>query len=232
MQKQTSYDPFFEQLLSLARIYSPSAQAVPEGSRQYWIDVISGQTPKALKAVLSDWARENTRMMMPADLAKKLADYRSDKIEKQAKAVAKDDHAPLPENVAEIYWSINDRIQARLSKVPNHPTLWARRLRILEAYGFQVFPIAAKAWRKVLGYPETYRFEDMKSLPYHTGKGYAPRDEGAMEATNPSLKFIFLYEHEYPLGELVEGAEWLFELMDEVTGDWRNYYDEKEPVAA
>ena len=86
-QKQTSYEPFFEQLLNLDRLYSPSAVPVPEGSRSFWIEGITGHTPKAIKAVLNQWAREQTRMIMPADLAKKLADYRSDKLEQKAKEI-------------------------------------------------------------------------------------------------------------------------------------------------
>ena len=57
-QKQTSYEPFFEQLFNLARLYSPSAVPVPEGSRSFWIEVITG-TRQKLSKPFSTNGREN-----------------------------------------------------------------------------------------------------------------------------------------------------------------------------
>lgn len=230
-QKQASYEPFFEQLLNLARLYSPSALPVPEGSRGFWIDVITGHTPKAIKAVLSQWAREQTRMIMPADLAKKLADYRSDKLEQKAMEIEQENQKPLPDNVAQIYRSISAKVQARIEAIPNNPTLWARRLMIWEAYGFELYSISAQAWREALGFAPDYAFDDKPQLPVHTGKHYVPTQD-AMDGNDPRQKFMFFYEHEYKPGVLEEGAEWIFDVMNAVTGDYRDYYEREEAKAA
>ena len=223
VQKQPSYEPFFEQLLTLARLYSPSAVPVPEGSRQYWVNVISGFTPKAINHVLNEWASENNRMILPADLAKKLAAYRSDKIEAKAKEIAKADNAPLPQNIDELCQTLRAQISHQTLNIPDLPTLWARRLQIKEAYGFSILPCSATTWRRVLGYEDTYNFEDMPELPCRTGKVYVPNDQ-IQDAEDPGRKFIFFYEHEYKPGQLVTDAEWIFDLMNSVQGDYRLYY--------
>ena len=232
VQKQPSYEPFFEQLLTLARLYSPSVVPVPEGSRQYWVNVISGFTPKAINHVLNEWASENNRMILPADLAKKLAAYRSDKIEAKAKEIAKADNAPLPQNIDELCQTLRAQISHQTLNIPDLPTLWARRLQIKEAYGFSILPCSATTWRRVLGYEDTYNFEDMPELPCRTGKVYVPNDQ-IQHAEDPGRKFIFFYEHEYKPGQLVTGAEWIFDLMNAVQGDYRLYYfDQLEQKAA
>ena len=232
VQKQPSYEPFFEQLLTLARLYSPSAVPVPEGSRQYWVNVISGFTPKAINHVLNEWASENNRMILPADLAKKLAAYRSDKIEAKAKEIAKADNAPLPQNIDELCQTLRAQISHQTLNIPDLPTLWARRLQIKEAYGFSILPCSATTWRGVLGYEDTYNFEGMPELPCRTGKVYVPNDQ-IQDAEDPGRKFIFFYEHEYKPGQLVTGAEWIFDLMNSVQGDYRLYYfDQLEQKAA
>lgn len=232
VQKQPSYEPFFEQLLTLARLYSPSAVPVPEGSRQYWVNVISGFTPKAINHVLNEWASENNRMILPADLAKKLAAYRSDKIEAKAKEIAKADHAPLPQNIDELCQTLRAQISHQTLNIPDLPTLWARRLQIKEAYGFSILPCSATTWRRVLGYEDTYNFEDMPELPCRTGKVYVPNDQ-IQDTEDPGRKFIFFYEHEFKPGQLVTGAEWIFDLMNSVQGDYRLYYfDQLEQKAA
>ena len=232
VQKQPSYEPFFEQLLTLARLYSPSAVPVPEGSRQYWVNVISGFTPKAINHVLNEWASENNRMILPADLAKKLAAYRSDKIEAKANEIAKADNAPLPQNIDELCQTLRAQISHQTLNIPDLPTLWARRLQIKEAYGFSILPCSATTWRRVLGYEDTYNFEDMPELPCRTGKVYVPNDQ-IQDAEDPGRKFIFFYEHEYKPGQLVTGAEWIFDLMNSVQGDYRLFYfDQLEQKAA
>lgn len=149
-----------EELEALALCFSPKAGSIPQSAWKFWFDAVKGSTPREAKDVISDWSKTSNRMMTPADLYKALQAKRSQKRENNAQEEAQKDHQPLPKNIAQVF---TDKMNESLRK--NIPSdAWARRARILEAYGFVMQEFVAKSWRRALNLSDDYRFGDTNGV--------------------------------------------------------------------
>ena len=149
-----------EELEALALCFSTKATSIPQTAWKFWFDAVKGSTTSEVKDVISDWSKTSNRMMTPADLYKALQAKRSQKRENDAQEEAQKDHQPLPRNVAQVF---TDKMNESLRK--NIPSdAWARRARILEAYGFVMQEFVAKSWRRALNLSDDYRFGDTNGV--------------------------------------------------------------------
>lgn len=149
-----------EELEALALCFSAKAGSIPQSAWKFWFDAVKGSTTREAKDVISDWSKTSNRMMTPADLYKALQAKRSQKRENDAQEEAQKDHQPLPKNVAQVF---TDKMNESLRK--NIPSdAWARRARILEAYGFVMQEFVAKSWRRALNLSDDYRFGDTNGV--------------------------------------------------------------------
>lgn len=149
-----------EELEALALCFSAKAGSIPQSAWKFWFEAVKGSTPREAKDVISDWSKTSNRMMTPADLYKALQAKRSQKRENDAQEEAQKDHQPLPKNIAQVF---TDKMNESLRK--NIPSdAWARRARILEAYGFVMQEFVAKSWRRALNLSDDYRFDDTNGV--------------------------------------------------------------------
>ncbi len=149
-----------ERIESLAAVYSPKAQEIPANAWPFWFDAVKGSTLTEVSSALSDWSKTQSRMMTPSDLYKMLQTQRSLKREQEKAAEVKQEHKPLPKNVAQVFL---DGMKAAMDK--NIPSdAWARRNRIREAYGFVMPEFIARSWRRALNLPDDYRFGDTNGV--------------------------------------------------------------------
>lgn len=145
-----------EEVEALAQCFSNKTTQIPESAWKFWFDAVKGSTPKDVKQVIYDWSKTSSRMITPSDLYKALQAKRSQKRENEAQQEAQKDHKPLPRNVAQVF---TDKLNESLKK--NIPAdAWARRDRILEAYGFVLTEHVKKSWRRALNLPDDYCFGD------------------------------------------------------------------------
>ena len=175
-----------EELEALALCFSPKAGSIPQTAWKFWFDAVKGSTTSEAKDVISDWSKTSNRMMTPADLYKALQAKRSQKRENDAQEEAQKDHQPLPKNIAQVF---TDKMNESLRK--NIPSdAWARRARILEAYGFVMPEFVARSWRRALNLPDDYRFGDTN--------GVFPLDEFPDERRSlyHDCRIHFMHEYE------------------------------------
>ena len=175
-----------EELEALALCFSAKAGSIPQSAWKFWFDAVKGSTTREAKDVISDWSKTSNRMMTPADLYKALQAKRSQKRENDAQEEAQKDHQPLPKNSAQVF---TDKMNESLRK--NIPSdAWARRARILEAYGFVMPEFVARSWRRALNLPDDYRFGDTN--------GVFPLDEFPDERRSlyHDCRIHFMHEYE------------------------------------
>ena len=145
---------------NLALSYAPNATPIPEGAYRFWFEAVEKATLNEIREAVSEWSKTSSRMMMPADLYKLLQAKRAIKREAQIAEESKQDHQPLPANVAAEYMKAIKR--AEKNNVPSDA--WARRLMIKEAYGFSMTPFVKESWRKALNKDSQYSFEDTNGV--------------------------------------------------------------------
>lgn len=145
-----------EEIEALALTFSPKASELPPAAWRFWFDAVKGSRPSEVRQAISNWSKTQSRMMTPSDLYKALQTIRTNRQEAEAAKQVEQDQAPLPKSVAD---ALNDRIKESLArKIPMDA--WARRDRILEAYGFIMTPEVARAWREALDLPSDYQFKE------------------------------------------------------------------------
>lgn len=145
----------------LALIYSANASLIPDKAFDFWFDAAKGATLKEIKQVIGDWSKQHNRMMSPADLYKALQALRTNRREAAHVAqIEEERHSPMSEAVKREF----DAAMERTKRYNGSPTDWAKTLRIKEAYGFAMTEHMRQCWRNALGYPSSYRFEDMEGV--------------------------------------------------------------------
>ena len=141
---------------SLALSYSANAQPIPEKAFERWFEAAKGANIKELRVIADNWSKTSTRMMLPADLFKAVQQLNSIKREKAIVKEQELDKKPIPEEVRKELESA----MAKAYKRNPQPTDWARRMRIKEAYGFALTKFQQDSWRRALGLPEDYSFDE------------------------------------------------------------------------
>lgn len=144
-----------EAIEGLASAYAQKAVQIPESAWSIWFEVVKQSTLADIRKAISDWGKASSRMMTPADLFKALQNARS--LKRCAKSIDEQrENKPLaPELMA--------KFESEVRKVANrnlHPTVWAVRAMIKEAYGFGLYSIVRESWRKALNKDDGYNFED------------------------------------------------------------------------
>lgn len=144
-----------EAIEGLASAYAQKAVQIPESAWSIWFEVVKQSTLADVRKAIGDWGKASSKMMTPADLFKALQNARS--LKRCAKSIDEQrENKPLaPELMA--------KFESEVRKVANrnlHPTVWAVRAMIKEAYGFGLYSIVRESWRKALNKDDGYNFED------------------------------------------------------------------------
>lgn len=225
---------FIEALENLSAIFSPVPKKIPEQAHPIWKMAIKGFTLAQAKKVLTEWPLQNTRMILPADLTKELNRIRSEQIEAHAEEIRRQDNEPVNIEVPKGFEQMVEVTKrAGVTCEGSGGVRWAKRLQVLEAYGFRVFHFSAQAWRSAL-FKIDYRFEDMPSLPYHhPSKCYEPKGIDPDDGGGVNQKFLFFYEQVVGSFDLVEGVEdQVFGLMDHYGPDyWIKFFEDQKEAA-
>lgn len=145
----------------LALSYSANASKIPVKAYNFWFDATKGATLKQIRDTISDWSKTSTRMMSPSDLYKALQSRRALAREtKHVEMIDEEKVAGMSEQVQAEWNAVLERVKS----LKANPTDWAKALMIKEAYGFAMTAYIAESWRRALGYPSTYRFEDTEGV--------------------------------------------------------------------
>ena len=144
-----------EAIEGLASVYAQKEICLPESTWKFWFDAVKQSTLADVRKAIGDWGKASSKMMTPADLFKALQNARS--LKRDAKSIGEQhENKPLaPELMA--------KFESEVRKVANrnlHPTVWAVRAMIKEAYGFGLYSIVRESWRKALNKDDGYNFED------------------------------------------------------------------------
>lgn len=233
-RKDIAFRNFIHEIESLSTVYSPIARDIPERAYGFWRSAIKGFTLAQAKQVIAEWPLTNNKMMQPADLTRELNRLRSEQIEAHAEEIRRQDNEPVNIEVPKGFERMVEVTKrAGVTCEGSGGTRWAKRLQVLEAYGFRVFPFSAQAWRSAL-FKIDYRFEDMPSLPYHhPSKCYEPKGIDPDDGGGVNQKFLFFYEQVVGSFDLVEGVEdQVFCLMDHYGPDyWIKFFEDQKEAA-
>lgn len=149
-----------ERIERLALVYSPNAREIPSGAWTFWFDAAKGATLTDVNQAIASWSKTSSRMMTPADLFKLLQDKLSVKREKAKAKEVREEQAPLPANVAGIYFEgMRDALRKDIPV-----DAWAKCSMIKEAYGFVMNAFQRQSWRKALGKAGDYAFADTNGV--------------------------------------------------------------------
>lgn len=156
MQLDKNQKIVIDAIESLALCYSPNAKPIPERSYQFWFDACQNARLPDIREAIENWSQTQSSMMTPADLRKALLAIRRNRSEKEQKQTAAEKEMLIAEEVRQ---ELQKAMQRAYSRNPT-PTDWARRMRIKEAYGFALTKFQQDSWRRALGLPEDYSFDE------------------------------------------------------------------------
>jgi hypothetical protein len=143
------------------------------GGLKVWLDALTECDMNDVRAVLTDWPKNSSRMPAPNEVLKACRTVLSERLEKQAAENAKDARKPFdparlrpsdpndPEYLNFRKWFRDD--YGKREPRADHKE-WAKTLRVREECGEVMLPIQREKWRGALGYPQRATLEEITRL--------------------------------------------------------------------